>query len=53
LLGELASLDSDSALRRRLRHYVAPALLLIDSCEVGSYVELPEEVGNGRATCRV
>jgi DNA replication protein DnaC len=33
LLGELASLDSDSALRRRLRHYVAPTLLLID--EVG------------------
>ena len=31
LLGELASLDSDSALRRRLRHYVAPALLLIDA----------------------
>ena len=27
LLGELASLDSDSALRRRLRHYVAPALI--------------------------
>ena len=25
LLGELASLDSDSALRRRLRHYAAPA----------------------------
>jgi len=33
LLGELASLDSDSALRRRLRHYVAPTLLVID--EVG------------------
>jgi DNA replication protein DnaC len=30
LLGELASLDSDSALRRRLRHYVAPTLLVID-----------------------
>src|ERR1700689_1646308 len=34
LLGELASLDSDSALRRRLRHYVAPTLRVID--EVGS-----------------
>src|SRR5271157_732096 len=45
LLGELASLDSDAALRRRLRHYTAPALLLIDSCGVGSYVELPHEVG--------
>ena len=30
LLGELASLDSDSALRRRLRHYAAPRLLVID-----------------------
>jgi hypothetical protein len=46
LLGELASLDSDSALRRRLRHYIAPALLLIDSCEVGSYVELSAAVGS-------
>jgi DNA replication protein DnaC len=33
LLCELASLDSDSALRRRLRYYVAPTLPLID--EVG------------------
>jgi len=41
-LGELASLDSDAALRRRLRHYVAPTLLIIDSCGVGSYVELPD-----------
>ena len=30
LLGELASLDSDSALRSRLRHYARPALLAID-----------------------
>ncbi len=33
LLGELASLDSDSALRRRLKHYASPDLLMID--EVG------------------
>ena len=33
LLGELAVLDSDSALRRRLKYYAAPDLLLID--EVG------------------
>ena len=33
LLGELAALDSDSALRRRLRHYAGPRLLVID--EVG------------------
>jgi DNA replication protein DnaC len=37
LLGELAALDSDSALRRRLRHYVAPALLLIDEVGYLSY----------------
>ena len=33
LLGDLAALDSDSALRRRLRHYAYPHLLVID--EVG------------------
>jgi hypothetical protein len=33
LLGELAALDSDSGLRRKLRQYAAPDLLLID--EVG------------------
>lgn len=33
LLGELAAIDSASALRRRLAHYAAPALLVID--EVG------------------
>lgn len=33
MLSELAALDSDSALRRRLQHYAAPDLLLID--EVG------------------
>jgi DNA replication protein DnaC len=37
LFGELASLDSDSALRRRLRHYVAPTLLLIDEVGYLSY----------------
>ena len=40
LLGDLYALDSDSALRRRLRHYARPQLLVIDSCGVGSYVEL-------------
>ena len=29
LLGDLAGLDSDSALRRRLKHYAAPDLLLV------------------------
>src|SRR5271166_1499738 len=33
LLGDLCALDSDSALRRRLRHYARPQLLVID--EVG------------------
>jgi DNA replication protein DnaC len=37
VLGELASLDSDAALRRRLRRYVAPALLLIDEVGYLSY----------------
>ena len=33
LLGDLAALDSDAALRRRLRHYATPDLLVID--EIG------------------
>jgi DNA replication protein DnaC len=37
MLGELAALDSDSALRRRLRHYAAPALLVIDEVGYLSY----------------
>jgi DNA replication protein DnaC len=37
LLGDLAALDSDSALRRRLRHYAAPSLLLIDEVGYLSY----------------
>lgn len=37
LLGELASLDSDSALRRKLRHYAAPDVLIIDEVGYLSY----------------
>ena len=37
LLGDLAAIDSDSALRRRLRHYAAPALLCIDEVGYLSY----------------
>jgi DNA replication protein DnaC len=37
LLGELAALDSDSALRRRLRHYAAPRLLIVDEVGYLSY----------------
>jgi DNA replication protein DnaC len=37
MLGDLAALDSDSALRRRIRHYAAPALLLIDEVGYLSY----------------
>ena len=37
LLGDLAALDSDSALRRRLRHYARPDLLLIDEVGYLSY----------------
>ncbi len=37
LLGELAALDSDTALRRRLKHYAAPDLLVIDEVGYLSY----------------
>ena len=37
LLGELAALDSDTALRRHLRHYASPDLLVIDEIGYLSY----------------
>jgi DNA replication protein DnaC len=37
LLGDLTALDSDMALRRRLRHYAAPKLLVIDEVGYLSY----------------
>jgi DNA replication protein DnaC len=37
MLGDLAALDSDSALRRRLRHYDRPRLLVIDEVGYLSY----------------
>jgi len=37
LLGDLSALDSDSALRRRLRHYAKPDLVLIDEVGYLSY----------------
>jgi len=37
MLGDLAALDSDSALRRRLRHYTRPSLLVIDEVGYLSY----------------
>ena len=37
LLGDLSALDSDAALRRRLRHYAAPDLLVIDELGYLSY----------------
>jgi DNA replication protein DnaC len=37
LFGDLAALDSDSALRRRLRHYARPELLAIDEIGYLSY----------------
>ena len=37
LLGELAAIDSDSALRRRLSHYAAPGFLCIDEVGYLSY----------------
>lgn len=37
LLGDLAALDSDAALRRRIRHYASPDLLVIDEIGYLSY----------------
>ena len=37
MLGELAALDSDSALRRRLRQYAAPGILVVDEIGYLSY----------------
>jgi DNA replication protein DnaC len=37
MLGDLAAIDSDSALRRRLRHYATPQLLVIDEVGYLSY----------------
>jgi DNA replication protein DnaC len=37
LLGDLCALDSDSALRRRLRHYARPQVLVIDEVGYLSY----------------
>ena len=37
LLGDLCALDSDSALRRRLRHYARPQLLIVDEVGYLSY----------------
>lgn len=37
MLGDLAAIDSDSALRRRLHHYAAPNFLLIDEVGYLSY----------------
>jgi DNA replication protein DnaC len=37
MLGELAALDSDSALRRRLRHYARPRPVVVDEVGYLSY----------------
>jgi len=37
MLGDLSALDSDTALRRRLHHYAAPRLLVIDEVGYLSY----------------
>lgn len=56
LLGDLAAIDSDSALRRRLRHYAAPGLLVIDEVGYLSYsnrhADLLFELVNRRHECR-
>ena len=37
MLNELTELDSDSALRRRIKHYTSPGLLIIDEVGYLSY----------------
>ena len=37
MLGELSAIDSDAALRRRLRHYANPELLVVDEVGYLSY----------------
>jgi DNA replication protein DnaC len=37
MLGDLSALDSDTALRRRIRHYTAPQLLVVDEVGYLSY----------------
>ena len=39
LLGDLTATESDAVLRRRLRKYSAPDVLLVDLCVVTGYVE--------------
>ena len=53
LLGELTSLDSDSALRRRLKHYAAPDLLMIDEVGYLSYSNRHADLLFPNAACVV
>jgi len=52
ILGELSALDSDSALRRRLKHYALPSVLVIDEIGYLSYsnrhADLLSEIINRR-----
>jgi len=45
IIDSLARADREGRLRERIRYLCRSALLIIDSCAVGSYVELPHEVG--------
>jgi DNA replication protein DnaC len=45
LVAQLAKAHGEGRLEDRLTHFGKPKLLIIDSCAVGSYVELPYEVG--------
>jgi DNA replication protein DnaC len=56
LLSDLAALDSDSAMRRRLRHYAAPDFLCLDEVGYLSYsnrhADLLFELINRRYECK-
>jgi len=45
LVAQLARANGEGRLDERLLHFSKPKLLIVDSCGVGSYVELPHEVG--------
>ena len=45
IIDSLARAEREGRLRERIRYLCRSSLLIIDSCAVGSYVELPHEVG--------
>jgi hypothetical protein len=42
IISTLAAAQSAGQLKREIRHYLRPTVLIVDSCDAGSYVELPQ-----------